>query len=186
MSAANSSILADIKSKQYMLIARAGMAIPSYEMSADQIHANMMTQFKYHVESFKLPPNLSAMPKERLFRTSNHLATEARSKDMHTGLSLWRKYSQIKKYVKSMITPIMNRHLGPDGNPPSGHNMESILFMTRQHLYEAEQLLSKNKSKNPAAFVMRPFKVSWYPVEWEVFVTFGKPSDKPEKAFLLE
>lgn len=181
-----SSILADIKSKQFLLICKAGLAVPSYEMSAEQINDAMMRQYKHHVESYKLPPNLSGMPKERLFRTANHLMEKAAPKDMHTGMSLWRKYGQIKKYIVNIITPVMNKNLGPDGLLPSGRSMENVLFMTRQHLYEKEQLISKQKSKNPSAYVIKPFKVSWYPIEWECFLAFGKPSSKPEKGFYLK
>jgi hypothetical protein len=118
-------------------------------MSAEQINDAMMRQYKHHVESYNLPPNLSGMPKERLFRTANHLIEKAAPKDMHTGMSLWRKYGQIKKYIVNIITPVMNKNLGPDGLLPSGRSMENVLFMTRQHLYEKEQLISKQKSKNP-------------------------------------
>jgi hypothetical protein len=94
-----SSILAEVKSKQFLLICKAGLAVPSYEMSAEQIYEAMMRQFKHHVESYKLPPNLTEMPKERLFKTANHLVEKATLKDIHTGMSLWRKYGQIKKYL---------------------------------------------------------------------------------------
>jgi hypothetical protein len=68
-----SSILADVKSKQYLLICKSGLAVPSFEMSAEQINDSMMRQFKHHVEQFKLPAHFSGLPKERFFRTANHL-----------------------------------------------------------------------------------------------------------------
>jgi hypothetical protein len=130
-----SGILAEVKSKQFLLICKAGLAVPSYEMSAEQIYEAMMRQFKHHVESYKLPPNLTGMPKERLFKTANHLIEKATLKDTHTGMSLWRKYGQIKKYIVNVIKPLMNKNLGPDGLLPSGRSMENVLFSTRQHLY---------------------------------------------------
>lgn len=182
----NPRLLHDIKSKQFMLIAKAGMAVPSYEMSAEQIYDNMSTQYKCHVENYKLPQHLGNMPKERLFRTQKHLHKTVSNKDMHTGMSLWRKFAQIKKYVINVITSLYVKNLGPDGLLPSGSNKDNVLFKTRQHLFEAEQLISKSKSKNPALYKMKEFDVQWYPVEWEVFVTFGRPSEKPEKAFFYE
>jgi hypothetical protein len=89
------------------------------------------------------------MPKERLFKTANHLIEKATLKDMHTGMSLWRKYGQIKKYIVNVITPLMNKNLGPHGLLPSGRSMENVLFSTRQHFYEKEQLISKQRSKIP-------------------------------------
>jgi hypothetical protein len=152
-----------------LLICKAGLVVPSYEMSDA-----MMRQFRHHVKSYKLPPNLTGTSKERLFKTANHLIEKAALKDMHTGMSLWRKYGQIKKYIVNVITPLMKKNLGPDGLLPSGRSMENVLLSTRQHLYEKEQLISKQKSKNPSAYVIKPFKVTWYPIEWECFLTFGK------------
>ena len=178
-----SSILADVKSKQYLLICKSGLAVPSFEMSAEQINEAMMRQFKHHVEQFKLPTHFTGLPKERFFRTANHLVEKAAPKDMHTGMSLWRKYGMIKKYILSVLTPTMNKNLGPDGLPPSGKSMEDVLNSTRQQVYAKEQMDSKMKSKNPGIYVMKPFKASWYPVEWECFLAFGKPAAKPEKGF---
>jgi hypothetical protein len=113
-----SSILADVKSKQFLLICKAGLAVPSHEMSPEQIYDAMMRHFKHHVENYKLPPNLTGMPKERLFNTAYHLVEKATLKDMHTGMSLWRKYGQIKKYIANVTRPLMNKNLGPDGLLP--------------------------------------------------------------------
>ena len=77
----------------------------------------------------------------------------------------------------------MNKNLGPDGLPPSGKSMEDVLNSTRQQVYAKEQMESKQKSKNPAIYIMKPFKVSWYPVEWECFLAFRKPAAKPERGF---
>lgn len=163
-----------VKSKQYMLICKAGLAVPSYEMSGEQIHEQILTQFKHHVTNYKLPSNMTNMPRDRLFRTNKHLHATVGEKDLHTGLSLWRKFAVIKKYIVNVITPIYNRNLGYDGKLPSGYNMDNILFRTRQHLFEFEQGKSKEKSKKPAAIQDgRDFKVTWYPVEWETFVMFG-------------
>jgi hypothetical protein len=57
-----SSILADVKSKQYLLICKSGLAVPSFEMSAEQINDAMMRQYKHHVEQFKLPAHFSGLP----------------------------------------------------------------------------------------------------------------------------
>ena len=43
-----------VRSKQFLLIARAGMSISSYEMSLGQIQDKMMTQMHSHVSSLQL------------------------------------------------------------------------------------------------------------------------------------
>ena len=108
--ASESEKLAMVKSKQYVLICRAGLAIPTYEMSADQIHEHMLTQYRHHVEKYRLPPHLEKMPKDRFFRTKKHLQSTVTEKDLHTGMSLRRKIALIKKYIVNVITPIYNKN----------------------------------------------------------------------------
>lgn len=38
------------------------------------------------------------MPRDRLFRTNKHLHATVGEKDLHTGLSLWRKFAAIKNF----------------------------------------------------------------------------------------
>lgn len=179
----NSELLAEVKSKQYVLIARAGMAVPTQEMSSIDIYKAMMKQFIEHAALVRLS---AGTPKNIFFRTSRHLDQEVSNKDLHTGVSLWRKFKAIRKYINNNITSIFVKNLGPDGKPPSGHTMENILLKTRRQLYESEQELSRANSKNPGVYKCKPFKATWFPVEWEVFIQYGRPSDHPEKAFFLE
>jgi hypothetical protein len=79
-----------------------------------------MTQFKHHVENYKLPANLAKFPRNNFFRTTKHLAESVSVNDIHTGLSLWRKFASLKKYVNNIITPIYLKNLGPDDLIPSG------------------------------------------------------------------
>lgn len=175
--------LQQIKSKQYVLIAKAGLSILSAEMDSKTIFHQMFKQFKAHVDKIKLPPHYS---KDIFFRTSGHLQDIVTAKEMHDGSSLWRKYSAIKKYINNQITPIFVKFLGPDGKPPSGQNMESVLLQTKKALYEQEQLAAKARSKHPPSFKMKPFKPSDQPCEWDTFLQFGRASEKPEKAFFIE
>ena len=115
-----SRLLTVIKSKQFVLISRAGMAVPSYEMSAEQIHRNMSTQFRNHVENYRMPNMLAKFPRNNFFRTCKHLTKVVQGKYIHTGVSLWRKFAQIRKYVNNVITPAYAKNLGPNGQLPSG------------------------------------------------------------------
>ena len=93
----DSELLAGVKSKQYVLFARAGVAVPSHDMFQEQIHDAMMTQFKHHVSSAKLTPGT---PKNIYYRTLKHLDIEVTNKDFHTGISLWRKFSSIHLHLR--------------------------------------------------------------------------------------
>ena len=179
----SSEELADIKSKQYVLITRAGLSIPSSEMDSKTIFAKMLEQFDYHVKRVKLPQGLA---KNTYYRTSRHLDETVTEKEIHDGQSLWRKFSAIKKFVNNQITPHYVKLFGPDGLPPSGMNKETILPKTKEALYKAKQLAAKNRSKHPPSFKMKLFKPSYQPCEWETFLTFGRASEKPEKAFFIE
>ena len=75
----SSEELADIKSKQYVLITRAGLSIPSSEMDSKTIFAKMLEQFDYHVKRVKLPQGLA---KNTYYRTFRHLDETVTEKEM--------------------------------------------------------------------------------------------------------
>lgn len=178
--------LTDIRSKQFLLIARAGMSIPAYEMTLPQIHVRIMKQFHEHISSFIQPPSLRLVSKDKYFRTCKFMNDTSLPDDEHDGISLWRKFADIKRYVINQITPIYLKCLGKDGLIPSGKSKEEILLKTRQLLFQSEQDTAKSKSKNPRGYVMKDFTADWYPQEWEVFLLYGVASEKPDKAFYIE
>ena len=179
----SSELLHEVKSQQNVLIARAGLSVPGHEMHGEDLNSAMFTQFKYHVLNSR--HTLDA-PENTFLRSSRHLDATCGDKDFHNGGTLWRKYVAIKKYVNNNITSIYVKHLGPDGQPPSGQTKADIFKKTRRDLFLAEQEESKAKSKNPASFKKKPFSSSWYPVQWGVFLEFGRGADHPERAFFLE
>lgn len=63
--------------------------------------------------------------------------------DEHTGISLWRKCADIKKYVTNSITPFYFKCLGKDGLIPSGKSKEEILLKTWELLFKSEQDAAK-------------------------------------------
>lgn len=175
-----------IKSKQFLLIARAGMSIPSYEMSLAQIQDKMMKQMHDHVAQFSQPSFIRLLSKDKYFRTCKFMLNSVDPEDEHTGQSLWRKYADIKKYVINSITPFYHKCLGKDGLIPSGKSKEEILLKTRELLFKSEQEAAKARSKNPRGYVIKEFSPDWFPTEWEVFLLFGAASEKPDKAFFIE
>jgi hypothetical protein len=67
MSKKKTRLLHDVKSKQYLLIARAGLAVPTQEMPIEQLWDQILVQFKCHVEKFELSCHLSGLKKEVMF-----------------------------------------------------------------------------------------------------------------------
>lgn len=180
----SSELLAEVKSQQNVLITRAGLAVPSHDMHGKDIDIAMFDQFTNHVNITR--HNFADAPLDTFLRSSRHLDATCTDKDYHTGSTLWRKFAAIKKYVNNNITPIYVKLLGPDGKPPSGHTKENVLLKTRRNLFLSEQEESKSRSKNPLTFKAKPFSPLWFPVEWEVFLQFGRASDRPERAFFIE
>lgn len=184
--AAAKNLLFEVKSKQYLLIARAGMSVPTIEMGIEQIQDKMLEQFHLYVGKWNPPANLKHIPKTRFFRTNKQLADHAAKSDEHTGMTLWRKYAEIKKYIVNQITPIYAKQMGKDGHLPSGISREEVLLVTREKLFAAEQKLAALKSRSQKGYVPKTWFPSWYPHEWEVFLLYGKGSANPDNAFNAE
>ena len=175
-----------VRSKQFLLIARTDMSIPSYEMSLGQIQDKIMTQMHSHESFFIQPSSIRLLSKDKYLRTCKYMNATVDADDRHNGISLWRKYADIKKYVTNGITPFYFKCLGKDGLIPSGKFKEEILLKTRELLFKSEQDAAKNRSKNPRGYVVKEFSPDWYPTEWEVFLMYGAGSEKPDKAFYIE
>jgi hypothetical protein len=124
----------DVSQRDHDPVAKENVKNVYLGRSSQRLHEHIMTQFKHHVEKYKLPANLAKFPRNNFFRTTKHLAESVSANDIHTGLSLWRKFAALKKYVNNVTTPIYLKNLGPDGMLPSGRNHENILSQTRQHL----------------------------------------------------
>jgi hypothetical protein len=176
----------EIRAKQLWLIARAGMSISSAEMSITDIQKAMLDQFKAHVIAYKLPPNLTGLDKDRFFRTAKHVNDEMATAgdSRHTGVTLWRKFADIKKVISTVFTPIYAKILGKDGLP-SGKSMAEILLKTRVAIFDYIEDTAMRASKSQKR-VKKPFHDSWYPLEWDIFITYGMPSNNPEKVFFAE
>ena len=103
-------------------------------------------------------------------------------------MTLWRKFGETKRYIQATISSSWDSLLGPDGNLPSGKNMEDMLLETRKLSFKKDEEGKAKKSTKKGGYVMQEFcKVpNWYPLEWEIFLQYGACSDKPEKAFFQE
>ena len=63
--------------------------------------------------------------------------------------------------------------------PPSGKTFAEILLAVLKELYEKYEDISEKKSKALRGYKRHAFMESWYPPEWETFVTYGAGSPQP-------
>ena len=106
MSSKTAQLLHDVKAKQYFLIARAGLAVRTEDMSVEQLWEQMYIQFKGHLLKFSFSGHLVNLQKGIMFRKVKHLDEEKNidPSDIHNGTTLWRKYLEIKRYIGSTIS----------------------------------------------------------------------------------
>ena len=104
------------------------------------------------------------------------------SLDLHTGGSLWRKFKEIKLVLMNDFAPVLSKKL-PGGQLPSGKSMAEILIAVRKEIFENYEAESEKKSKAVKGYTRHRFVESWFPVEWDVFTTYGTASPNPEECF---
>ena len=166
----------DIKSFQYVLIVRAGLAVSERrEMSKSEIEREVFIEFTEAVARCAIPSNLNGMNSALLLRSKNFLRQTCLDADLHTGDSLWRKFAEIKKIICNDFTDLYVKFL-PGGQPPSGLSLEDVLEKTRVAVFERYELKKNKDSINKCP-------PTWLPTEWLAFVTYGKPSASPQDIF---
>ena len=93
MSEKKARLLHDVKSKQYLLIARAGLAVPTQEMPIEQLGEQFLTQYKGLVAKFQFSGHLSGLKQEVMFRRAKYLNDEkdiVPLEDIHCGGNMGR------------------------------------------------------------------------------------------------
>lgn len=176
----------EIKQKQYVLIAKAGLAVvESKEKGMNSIEDYLLTQFNEAVKAFILPPGFAGFDRNAFLRTKNFNTPveKLEATDLHTGSSLWRKYKEIRLIITHELGALLAKKL-PGGQPPSGKSMAEILLSVRKDYFESCEKQREEKSrKDKGKFKPNTFLPYWYPAEWEVFMTYGNASARPEAAF---
>ena len=79
------------------------------------------------------------------------------------------------------FAPFLSKQL-PGGQPPSGKSMAEIHVAVRKELYKKYEDESEKKSKAANGYKRHPFLVTWYPAEWETFITYGAGSPQPAES----
>ena len=174
----NSLGVNDVKSKQFLLITKAGLAVSqSKEKGMVNIEQLILAKFTEAVKAVFLPPIFLGFDRNELMRTKNYFVDVARleSNDLHTGATLWRKYKEIGLILMNDFAPILSARLS-GGMPPSGKSFAEVLVAVRREIYEKYEDISEKKSKALQGYKRHSFMESWYPPEWKTFVAYGAGS----------
>lgn len=180
----NQLTVSDIKSKQFMLITKAGLAVcETKEKGQAQIEKCLMEEFTEAVKGCVLPQIFSNFNREAFFRTKNFgtSISDIDSNDLHTGATLWRKFKEIRLILMNEFSPLLASKM-PGGILPSGKSFAEILLIMRRQLHDRIEDLAEKRSKAVKGYKRNIFKESWYPAEWEAFTTYGMASPNPADA----
>ena len=93
------------------------------------------------------------------------------SVDLHTGASLRRKFKEIRLILLNEFSPLLAKKMGK--------TIPELLTACRRAIFDASEDLAEKRSKSTKGYKRTPFHDSWYPVEWETFVTYGTGSANP-------
>jgi hypothetical protein len=94
----------DIKTVQFLLIVRAGLAVmEGSEKSIEILHSDSLLEFSTAVKNYKLNAVMSEVDKSIFMRTKNFLNPTCKPTDMHTGESIWRKFKDIRRYFAYLV-----------------------------------------------------------------------------------
>ena len=171
----------DVKSKQFLLITKAGLAVSqSKEKGMINIEQQILAEYTEAVKAIFLPPAFLGYDRNGFMRTKNYFVDIGKldPSDLHTGATLWRKYKEIRLILMNDFAPLLTKRL-PGGLPPSGKSFAEVLTAVRKEVYEAYEDIAQKKSKAVNGYKRHAFVDTWFPPEWETFVTYGAASPQP-------
>ena len=99
-------------------------------------------------------------------RTKNYFVDVAKldPTDLQTGVTLWRKYKEIRLILMNDFAPLLMKRL-PGGLPPSGKSFAEVLTTVRKEVYEAYEDIAQKKSKAVNGYRCHAFVDTPQPVE---------------------
>ena len=171
----------NVKSKQFLLITKAGLAVSqSKEKGMINIEQQILAEYTEAVKAIFLPPAFLGYDRNGFMRTKNYFVDIGKldPSDLHTGATLWRKYKEIRLILMNDFAPLLMKRL-PGGLPPSGKSFAEVLIAVRKEVYEAYEDIAQKKSKAINGYKRHAFVETWFPPEWETFVTYGAASPQP-------
>ena len=128
----------EIKMKQYVLIAKAGLAVTAMkEKNISLLEDSIFLEFTAAVTACQLPQSFDGFIKSHFLRTKSFKTSLEKldSGDLHTGGSLWRKFKEIKLVLMNDFAPVLSKKL-PGGQLPSGKSMAEILVAVRREIFD--------------------------------------------------
>lgn len=168
----------NIKSVQYLLIVRAGLAVmEGSEKSIESLHSESMSEFTTALQSYRLNASMADVDKSIFLRTKNFVVANCKPSDMHTGESIWRKFKDVRRYIGNDMAAAYNKRI-PGGQLPSGKSMEEMLLLVRKDLWLATDAGTKSSKENK-------FDTTWFPTEWLAFMTYGIAAETPADFFRI-
>ena len=171
----------DVKSKQFLLITKAGLAVSqSKEKGMINIEQQILAEYTEAVKAISLPPAFLGYDRNGFMRTKNYFVDIGKldPSDLHTGATLWRKYKEIRLILMNDFAPLLLKRL-PGGLPQSGKSFTEVLIAVRKEVYEAYKDIAQKKSKAINGYKRHAFMETWFPPEWGTFVTYGAASPQP-------
>ena len=173
-----------LKMLQWLIICEAALEITEQETVDEPRLAEAMARlFLIHIENFPAEKMPVGFTKDKLKYVSDGT--------IYTGISLWRKWKDIRAYVMNQCMPIWNK-MEPF---PSGTQVEDALKEVRVKLWEKkeekrlhERLVRDRKKVKTAPPGLSPkptggsslalsMPEGWFPTEYMVFVTHGPPAN---------
>ena len=101
----SSELLHEIKSRQNVLICKAGLAVPSQEMNSQQIDEAMMSQFTSHIANIRLSTKIcrrSTVPSELTTSTTAAKPTRA---EAHKIRRVNKRTAEVEKMKSDLKKP---------------------------------------------------------------------------------
>ena len=181
-----------IRSVQYLLIAKAGLAVSaSSTMTLKDLQEEMLRVYGLLVQA-RLNEGKHNLNISQLWG-----ASIAMHSARFTGDELWRRWKSIKTVITNVIIKTFHGCLGPGLKPPSGRTMEDMLEETKKRLWADKQdqlatdrlsaFLKKNGKGVPVPAEVsapKPYPAGWMgPWEFLAFLELGPTSASPAMAF---
>ena len=130
----SASLEDQIRSVQYLLIAKAGLAVSaSSTMTLKDLQEEMLRVYGLLVQA-RLNEGKHNLTISQLWG-----ASIAMHSARFTGDELWRRWKSIKTVITNVIIKTFHGCLGPGLKPPSGRTMEDMLEETKKRLWADKQ-----------------------------------------------
>eukprot|EP01037_Dinobryon_pediforme_P039636 gene39636-48357_t len=165
----------------YLLVAYAGnlanQHVKDKHLTLAEVQELILSTYRKAVNSFFEPESPLYPQVER--PPGMHPETLLNMKgDTLTGVSLWRKYGEMKTYVLKYINPFWVRYSVAEeesrkSSTDSTRSVDDVYLKIRQYLWKLKEEHSIRKRPRRG---LQPFNHDWYPKEWYVFIHCGFPA----------